>query len=72
MEKQLMDWAYWLGLLFAALAILLRMAYVFNLLVGLATSFGGITPGLLLRGSVLFLLVSIAIAQHRMQSGKAA
>ncbi len=72
MEKQLMDWAYWLGLLFAALAILLRIAYVFNLLVGLATSFGAITPILLLRGSVLFLLVSIAIAQHRMQPGKAA
>ncbi len=66
-----MDWAYWLGLLFAALAILLRIANAFNLLVGLANVFGGITPSALMRGSVLLLLVSIAIAQHRTQSGKA-
>ncbi len=72
MEKRLMDWAYWLGLLSAALAILLRIAEGFKLLLGLASVFGGINPGVLLRGSVLLLLVSIAIAQHRTQSGKAA
>ncbi|HEY4683426.1 MAG TPA: hypothetical protein VIH17_09285 [Candidatus Acidoferrales bacterium] len=65
MEKRIMDWAYWLGLLFAALAILLRIANGFNLLLGLANVFGGITPSALMRGSVLLLLVSIAIAQQR-------
>ena len=72
MEKGLMDWAYWLGLLLAASAILLRIAFEFKLWLDLATVFGGITPSALMRASVLLLLVSIAIAQHRTQSGKTA
>ena len=72
MEKRIMDWAYWLGLLFAGLAILLRIAFGFKLWLDLVNVFGGITPSALMRASVLLLLVSIAIAQHRTQSGKTA
>ncbi len=72
MEKRLMDWAYWLGLLFAALAILLRIAFGFKFLLFLDGTFGGITVETPLKASILLLLVSIAIAHHRTQSGKVA
>jgi hypothetical protein len=58
-----------LGVFFAALTILLRIAYGFSLLLGLANIVGGITRTMLLKGSTL-LLVATAPSRRRTPGDK--
>ena len=65
MENQIERYCYWLGVVCAVIALLLRAADALGFAGGMQTRGGSVGYMSFLKGALLFLVVAIATANHR-------